>query len=88
MRQGNIELETREETKCCTGNTSEGERHQITVSSNAFIRYHLVIGAGNIKLEQLGKHKRQKKRTGQKPKGKIRSRNFKQEKHGVGTGGR
>lgn len=59
----------------------------MTVSSNAFIRYHLVIGAGNIKLEQLGKHKR-KKITEQKPKGKIRSRNFKQEKHGVGTGGR
>lgn len=61
MRQGNIELETREETKCCTGNTSEGERHQITVSSNAFIRYHLVIGAGNIKLEQLGSIKDKKK---------------------------
>lgn len=56
------------------------------MSSNAFIRYHLVIGAGNIKLEQLGKQNRKKKK--KKPKGKIRSRNFKQEKHGVGTGGR
>lgn len=52
------------------------QRHQMPMSSNAFISYHLAIGAGNIKAEQLGKQKRkgkegkkknQKKRN---PKGK------------------
>lgn len=69
------------------GAAGTDERHQMLTSSDPFISYRLVLGTENCN-NWGSKKKQQKKKQPTKSEGKIRSRNFKQEKHGVRTGGR